>query len=103
MLSVSADDQTVHVYDTATRLALGDPIPADSPAALGWLRPDGRALAVNVRRGVAVWSLDPEYQVRAACRLAGRNLSDTEWNTYVSATASYRRLCPRFGPNSQVR
>ena len=32
--------------------------------------------------GVVLWDLVPEHQARAACTLAGRELSEHEWATY---------------------
>ena len=49
------------------------------------LRPDGKALAVTGANGVLVWNLDPAALSRAACRLAGRELTAVEWRTYASA------------------
>jgi len=61
-------------YDGATRTRIGDPIPAAAPFVYpGFLRPDGKAVAVTVRDGVAVWNIDPERLADAACELADRN------------------------------
>ncbi len=37
----------------------------------------------------------------AACRIAGRNLTEAEWDEHVGRLAPYRELCPdvaRAGP-----
>jgi hypothetical protein len=44
--------------------------------------------------GIAIWDLDSSHWVDAACRLAGRNLTQDEWDTYLSALESYHRTCP---------
>ena len=49
------------------------------------LRPDGKALAVTGAKGVLVWNLDPSALARAACQLAGRELTAVEWRTYAAA------------------
>lgn len=95
---ITAPDQTVQIEDVASRARVGDPL---SSAALngtleGWLRPDGRAVAVNGRYGVVEWSLDSDELAQSACTLAGRNLTRTEWNTYVGADEVYRRTCLEF-------
>ena len=80
----TCNNQTVSVYCVTTRIRLGDPIPSAAPFIYpGFLRPDGDAVAVTVREGVAVWDLDPTSLAEAACTLAGRNLSRTEWDTYL--------------------
>ncbi len=92
-LLVTSPDQTVQVYDVATRLRLGDPIVSESPRTEGWLRPDGDGVAVNTRGGVALWQLDAQHLAGAACDLAGRNLTRAEWTTYVG-DQPYRKTCP---------
>lgn len=83
----------VHLYDTDGWIRLGA-LPADSDESVleGFLRPDGQAVAVNGRLGVAEWTLDPEVLADRACRLAGRNLTPTEWVTYMG-DEPYRRTC----------
>ena len=81
-----------------SRLRLGDPSPSESPRTEGWLRPDGHAVAVNVRNGVAEWRLDSPTLLQAACRLAGRNLTKAEWVTYLGSGTPYRRTCAAFAP-----
>jgi DNA-binding SARP family transcriptional activator len=95
-LLVTADDGSVQLYDTRSWTRLGV-IPSDAPTGVaeGWLRPDGDALVVNGEFGVVEWSLDPERLAAAACELAGRNMTRTEWATYM-AGERYRRTCPAY-------
>ena len=94
MLIATSLDQTVSVYDVATGTRLGDPIPADAPFIIpGFLRHDGREVAVTVEQGIALWDLDPERLRAAACRLAGRNLTPTEWATFLGGLGEYRPTC----------
>jgi hypothetical protein len=55
---------------------------------------DGRQLAVTAQAGVSTWDLDPEHLLDAACQLAGRNLTETEWSAYMSEFGSQRETCP---------
>ena len=66
----SGIDGLINLYDTEgwTRLATIPSYPVMGIAE-GWLRPDGRAVAVNGRLGVSEWSLDSAGLARAACRL----------------------------------
>jgi DNA-binding SARP family transcriptional activator/WD40 repeat protein len=81
LLMAGSQDQTVSIYDVASHTRLGDPIPTGGPTVLGGsLRSDGKAVAVG-GNGIAIWDLDPEHLATAACRLAGRNLTPTEWDT----------------------
>jgi len=97
VLLASSNDQSVSIYDVATRRRIGDPISTFSPfITAGFLRPDGRAVAVNQQAGVAIWDLDPEHLVAAACRLAGRNLTEVEWQSYLADVGPYRATCPEY-------
>jgi DNA-binding SARP family transcriptional activator/WD40 repeat protein len=91
----SVADGSVLLYDTDAWTRLGA-IPVESPGIQeGWLRPDGRVVAVNGRLGLAEWTLEPDELGAAACRLAGRNLTTTEWTTYMG-DEPYRRTCPDY-------
>jgi DNA-binding SARP family transcriptional activator len=96
LLVVTTGDQTVHLYDVETRTRLGE-LDAAAPDGMveGWLKPDGTTIAVNDHTGVFAWTLDPEELAERACTLAGRNMTRTEWATYMDGEP-YRRTCPEF-------
>jgi DNA-binding SARP family transcriptional activator/WD40 repeat protein len=99
VLLAASFDATVSLYDVASRTRIGEPIPARSPSPdmnPGFVRPDGRAVAVTDRNGVAVWDLAPDRLADAACQLAGRNLTRTEWDSYVGGLGEYRATCPEL-------
>jgi hypothetical protein len=50
-------------------------------------------VTVTVRDGVAVWDIDAEHLAEAACRVAGRNMTETEWETYLGSLDEYRKTC----------
>lgn len=112
ILIAAANDQSVSVYDVDAGIRLGEPIPSSTPRYRevsvpvgtslpygtritypGYLRPDGAAVLVTVAQGVAEWDLDPVHLSSAACRVAGRNLTEVEWATYASALGPYRATC----------
>ncbi|WP_148058693.1 BTAD domain-containing putative transcriptional regulator [Agrococcus jenensis] len=93
-LLATANDETVTLYDVASGRRLGDPIPADAPLiAQGFLHPDGDAFLVNVAQGVQLWDARPQAHVEAACLLAGRELTDEEWQTYLSWLPDRQPVC----------
>lgn len=97
MLVATSNDQTVSLYDIATGTRIGDPIPTDAPFSYpGFVRPDGDAVAVTTRQGVAVWDIDPAHLAQAACRLAGRNLTPTEWATCLQDLGDHRDIRPTY-------
>ena len=97
LLLAGANDQTVSLFDVRTRQRIGDPIATLSPlSSPGFLRPDGKELAINQRDGVILWNIDPEHLAAAACSLAGRNLTELEWDTLLGEIGPYRETCPEY-------
>ena len=58
------------------------------------LRPDGRQAAFLAPAGIAIWDLDPDRWVAAACEMAGRNLSPRR----VEDVCRHTRRVPRHVP-----
>lgn len=97
LLLAGANDQTVSLFDVGTRQRIGDPIATLSPlSSPGFLRPDGKELAINQRDGVILWNIDPQHLAAAACSLAGRNLTQLEWKTLLGDIGPYRETCPGY-------
>ncbi len=44
--------------------------------------------------GFTLWDLDPQHWITAACRLAGRNMTQAEWNSDVGSLDTYNPVCP---------
>jgi DNA-binding SARP family transcriptional activator/class 3 adenylate cyclase/WD40 repeat protein len=93
LLRASGDSGT-WLLDVPSRTPLGDGIDVPLGSWAAALRPDGAELAVPTTHGVALWDLDPAGWIEAACRRAGRNLTDSEWATYIGDLAPYRQTCP---------
>ena len=106
-LLVMADDGTALLYDTATGIRIGEPFrPTTGPSlrhlccTSRWrsrcptvLRPDGLEMALSMPEGVVVWDIDPEHQFEYACRIAGRDLTENEWRTYLAALGEPQSTC----------
>jgi WD40 repeat protein len=58
----------------------------------GWL-PDGSGFFGKDSNSIQIWDIDPATWVEAACRLAGRNLTEQEWERY-GPQAPYAKTCP---------
>ena len=86
----------LRLYDVSTGTQLGDAIPTDD-TAFGFafsLSPDGKQLAVPAGEiGVVVWDLESDHWADAACALAGRNLSEGEWETYLADFGRFHQSC----------
>ena len=59
----------------------------------GFLRPDGLEIALSMPEGVVVWDIDPDHQFEFACRIAGRDLTDSEWRTYLAGLGQRQSTC----------
>ncbi|MEO8265487.1 MAG: BTAD domain-containing putative transcriptional regulator [Ilumatobacteraceae bacterium] len=102
LLTIGADDE-IRLYDLGARVQLGVGLPfsVSVPFYFGdhrglALRPDGRQAAFAIPGGIAIWDLDPDSWVIAACELANRNLTREEWESYIGAPAEYHATCPQF-------
>ena len=102
LLTIGADDE-IRLYDLGARVQLGVGLPFGSAVPTNnhdqrglSLRPDGRQAAFAIPGGIAIWDLDPDHWVTAACQLASRNLTHEEWDTYIGDLADYHATCPEF-------
>jgi hypothetical protein len=96
VLMASGQEELVELYDTATWTRLAEiPAAAREGDYEGWLRPDGKAVAINGEHGVVEWTLDPRKLAAAACEVAGRNMTRAEWATYLP-DQPYQRTCPDY-------
>lgn len=109
-LLVMAGDGTALLYDTATGIRIGEPFRTDNrplvPASVdydglvvafsmpdGFVRPDGLEMALSMPEGVVAWDIDPDHQFEFACRIAGRDLTDNEWRTYLAGLGARQSTC----------
>ncbi|RZS64525.1 DNA-binding SARP family transcriptional activator [Agromyces ramosus] len=94
LLLATSNDQTASLYDVATGTRLGDPISTSAPFIYpAFMQPDGTALVVTDANGIVRWDLEPDHLATAACHVAGRDLSPTEWSTYLADLGEYRETC----------
>jgi len=95
--------QAAAVYDLPSGTRLGDSIPAGADTLLGaHIAPDGQQIVTNTAEGVLVWDFDVDSMIRAACRMAGRELTPTERTTYFGSLQLKDpcRAAAGGGPNS---
>jgi WD40 repeat protein len=91
------------VYDVRSRTLLGDAIPIDRGvfSFLSSISPDGQQLAIPVGRlGVALWDLNQAHWPDAACAVAGRSLTQAEWDQYLGRWGTYHQTCVDGHANS---
>jgi WD40 repeat protein/DNA-binding SARP family transcriptional activator len=86
--TVVGADESGHVllWDVPTGTILGNPLPGPRPddwvAAL--FTPDGHRLVVVSMTGAGwVWDVDPSDWLACACQVAGRSLTQQEWQEFL--------------------
>ena len=96
-IAVLGGDRVVNLYDVGTGVQLGSPltIPDDEINEMAFsLDGDTLAYGGGIDRPLRIIDLDTDHWAAAACRLAGRNLTEEEWATNVGDLAPYRSTCP---------
>ena len=96
-LVTGSQDGKLRLWDVASRKLIGGPLrgasSSDTSTAAVFF-PDGRqVLGVFPTGEAVVWSVAPADWTVAACRVANRELSHAEWQTFLPARG-YRRVCP---------
>jgi WD40 repeat protein/DNA-binding SARP family transcriptional activator len=89
------DDRSVVLWDVATRQRLGSLFGHLGASQGVVFSGDGRTLlTVGDDGNLISWNLVPATWEATACTLAGRNLTQAEWNRFVGG--QYRRTCPQW-------
>jgi DNA-binding SARP family transcriptional activator/outer membrane protein assembly factor BamB len=93
-LLVMAADGTAMLYDAPTGTRIGEPLRTDGRTlSVAVLRPDGQEMAVSIPAGIMLWDLNPDHQFEFVCQLAGRELTENEWNTYLGGLGDRQSTC----------
>ena len=91
-VAVASNDHTASVWELASRARLGDtfgPYPGTVPEVQ--FEPNGRLL-IELASNAIEWPMDVSTWEQFACRVAGRNLTRTEWHD-VLPNRTYRPVC----------
>jgi DNA-binding SARP family transcriptional activator/WD40 repeat protein/energy-coupling factor transporter ATP-binding protein EcfA2 len=72
----------VSLWDVAARDVLGT-VGVEWGSLAGFAPGTSDVLIASLDGSIAVWDPDPEAAVDAACRIAGRDLTEQEWHTYL--------------------
>jgi WD40 repeat protein len=95
-LASASVDRTIRLWDVARRQPLGEPLSGHSYIVNSVaFSPDGTTLASASYDGtMRLWEMRVESWIARACRIVGRNLTQDEWNQFVSPDLPYHRTCP---------
>lgn len=86
--------ESVKVWDLETGAQLGRELPGRF-FNINYTA-DGKMLSVSTDDRVTLWNYDTDTWPEIACTLAGRNLTEDEWNLLGPRTIERRATCPQF-------
>ncbi len=92
---ITVADGLGRLWDLEARTQVGEAFPNDagtSPAASG----QGPLLATFQGDRVLIWDLNVSGWYDIACRAAGRNLTQREWEQFGPAGRPYAATCPMW-------
>ena len=96
VLASGSADGDIRVWDVASHELIGTLGSEQQSVNSISFEPRKEILAsVGADDSIILWNLDFNDWIGQACRIANRNLTRKEWNTYFG-TSSYRKTCPSF-------
>jgi WD40 repeat protein len=85
----------MRVWDVAEHEPIGDPLPSDENSLING---SPSAFGLTVVDEIAVrWNLDDQRWPDIACAVAGRNMTQAEWELYGPRDSEYQATCPQYG------
>jgi len=96
----------IQLWDVERRMPITDALKAHSgryfrtTESIIAISPDGKRLMsarclLSARdKEVSLWNVDIDEWASRACQIAGRNLTEREWNDFVGNSFPYQKVCP---------
>jgi WD40 repeat protein len=92
--AASSEDQTATLWDVETHKQIGESFPQrQGTIPTAQFAPDGSLVIYELANAIA-WPMDPEVWRDFACRAAGRDLTEAEWQDLLP-DRPYQPTCPR--------
>ncbi|GAA5199176.1 BTAD domain-containing putative transcriptional regulator [Microbacterium jejuense] len=93
LLTTAGGRDGLTVMDLPSGRMLGQPIDVYRYSQPATIDADGRGFVDSGDRAAQYWTLDPAEQAAAACRLAGRELTPEEWQSFLADLGTRHPLC----------
>jgi WD40 repeat protein len=99
-LASGSADGAIILWDVANGQPIGQPVIGHTDAVLSVaFSPDNQKLASgSADNTIILWDASFELWQARACRIANRNLTQTEWNQFIGPDIPYERTCPDLLP-----
>src|SRR4029453_12864286 len=80
VLATAGSEGTATLWDVGSRKRIGPPLTGPSSPGVAVFAPTGHTLAIAFDHGtVLLWDVDPASWLKRACAVAGRRLTEQEW------------------------
>jgi WD40 repeat protein len=96
VLASASADGDIRIWDVQAHELIGSlGVPPEAVNSITFEPRSAILASVGGDDSIVLWNVDFDFWASQACRVANRNLTPKEWNTFFG-TKSYRRTCPRF-------
>lgn len=84
ILTTSGSEGTTALWDVRSGKQIGPPLTGPPSPAVAAFDPTGHTLATAFQDGtVLLWDVDPASWLKRACAIAGRRLTQQEWQDFL--------------------
>jgi WD40 repeat protein len=93
VLAISGSEGTTALWDVRSGKRIGALLTGPSSSGMAAFDPTGHTLATAFQDGtVLLWEVDPAAWLKRACAIAGRRLTQQEWQDFLPGRP-YRPSC----------